>query len=304
MDDIILQWADYLKTIKRYSPHTLTAYLQDLRQFVGFLQNYKGNEIKLIDLEALSLRDLRAWLSDRLSQGFSLRSTTRAISTCRSFFKFLSRHHNYNVTAITLLESPKLKRTLPRPLTEEQTDTLLSEIEDHATELWVGLRDRAFFTLLYATGMRISEALSLKGDVLQVKDRMSVVGKGGKTRVIPLMPAVHEAIADYIKSCPYPIIDSTPLFLGLRGNRLSVSVAQKALRLYRQRTGLPVSVTPHALRHSCATHLMQESSDLRGIQELLGHASLSSTQIYTQLDQRQLMQTFSQAHPRVKNKTP
>ena len=187
---------------------------------------------------------------------------------------------------------------MPRPLSVEQAESLLSDIEGYASEMWVGLRDRALFTLLYATGMRISEALSLKGDIITAKDHIAVCGKGGKTRIVPLISTVHEAISEYVQACPYPITVSTFLFLGVKGKVLSATVAQLSLRRYRQSVGLPASVTPHALRHTCASHLMQESADLRGIQELLGHASLSSTQIYTHIDQRQLLQTFTKAHPR------
>ena len=298
MDDIVLQWASYLKTVKRYSPHTLTAYNQDLRQFLTFLQNYRGAAVTLSMLSELTLKELRAWLSDRLTGGFSPRSTARALSTCRSFFKFLSREYQCDLSVISLLESPRLKQTLPRPLSVEQAESLLSDIEGYASEMWVGLRDRALFTLLYATGMRISEALSLKGDIITAKDHIAVCGKGGKTRIVPLISTVHEAISEYVQACPYPITVSTFLFLGVKGKVLSATVAQLSLRRYRQSVGLPASVTPHALRHTCASHLMQESADLRGIQELLGHASLSSTQIYTHIDQRQLLQTFTKAHPR------
>ncbi len=298
MDDIVLQWASYLKTVKRYSPHTLTAYNQDLRQFLTFLQNYRGAAVTLSMLSELTLKELRAWLSDRLAGGFSPRSTARALSTCRSFFKFLSREYQCDLSVISLLESPRLKQTLPRPLSVEQAESLLSDIEGYASEMWVGLRDRALFTLLYATGMRISEALSLKGDIITAKDHIAVCGKGGKTRIVPLISTVHEAISEYVQACPYPITVSTFLFLGVKGKVLSATVAQLSLRRYRQSVGLPASVTPHALRHTCASHLMQESADLRGIQELLGHASLSSTQIYTHIDQRQLLQTFTKAHPR------
>ncbi|WP_038462616.1 tyrosine recombinase XerC [Candidatus Odyssella acanthamoebae] len=298
MDDIVLKWVNYLTTVKRYSPHTITAYSQDLRQFLSFLQDYKGAPVTLQMIKELTLKELRAWLSARLSTGFSPRSTARALSTCRSFFKFLSRNYQCELSVISLLESPRIKQNLPRPLSLEQAESLLLEIDGYASETWVGLRDRALFTLLYATGMRISEALSLKGDVVTAGDHIAIRGKGGKTRMVPLMPVVHEAISKYVQSCPYPITASTFLFLGVKGKVLSATVAQLSLRRYRQSVGLPASVTPHALRHTCATHLMQESSDLRGIQELLGHASLSSTQIYTQIDQRQLLQAFTKAHPR------
>ncbi|MBW8309091.1 MAG: tyrosine recombinase XerC [Candidatus Paracaedibacteraceae bacterium] len=298
MDGIVLKWASYLRTVKRYSPHTMTAYNQDLRQFFTFLQKYKGGAVTLHMLKELTLKELRSWLSDRLAMGFSPRSTARALSTCRSFFKFLSRAYQYDFSVISLLESPRIKQTLPRPLSVAQAKSLLSEIDGYASEPWVGLRDCALFTLLYATGMRISEALSLKGEEAAAQDHIAVCGKGGKTRIVPLIPVVHEAISAYVQACPYPITASTFLFLGVKGKVLSATVAQLALRRYRQSVGLPASVTPHALRHTCATHLMQESSDLRGIQELLGHASLSSTQIYTHIDQRQLLQTFTKAHPR------
>lgn len=300
MNDVICKWIDYLETVKRYSPHTLTGYQQDLTQFIGFLQTYRGEEIVLESLKDLKLKDLRSWLADRLAQGFSPRSTARAVSTCRSFFKFLTREYQYDLSIITLLEAPRIRQSLPRPLSTEQAETLITDITAGASEKWVGLRDRALFALLYGTGLRISEALGLKGNILGATDYITVEGKGGKTRIVPLVTAVRESICDYVQACPYPITPTTYLFLGVKGKALQPAVAQLSLRRYRHCVGLPDSVTPHALRHTCATHLMQESSDLRGIQELLGHASLSSTQIYTNIDQNQLRQVFTRAHPRSK----
>lgn len=298
MDTLIVNWITYLSGIKRYSPHTTSSYAHDVRQFLNFMQLYKGNLLTLDDLGKLTLSDLRAWLSDRLAQNYSHRSTARAVSASRSFCKFLTRQYGIEISAIDLLQSARIKKQLPRPLSIEQIRQLLSEIELQSGDVWIGLRDKALFTLLYATGLRISEALSLKGDVLIQSKYITVVGKGGKERVIPMVEAVHQALTDYARACPYPIVQSTPLFLGSKGNVLNPGIAQQTLRRYRQNLGLPDSVTPHALRHSCATHLMESSSDLRAIQELLGHASLSSTQVYTKLEQKQLMSSFMKAHPR------
>ncbi|WP_010301048.1 tyrosine recombinase XerC [Candidatus Odyssella thessalonicensis] len=301
MSDFVNHWIDYLASIKRYSPHTINGYRQDLQQFLSFLQQHQGDQIDADALKQLTLKDIRSWLSDRLHRGFSPRSTARAVSSCRSFFKFLMRHQGITVSILEQIDSPRLKQSLPRPLSLDQAAKLVATIEHHALDAWIGLRDCALFTVLYATGMRISEALALKGDIVNAKDHITVVGKGNKMRTIPLIEAAQEAIANYIKACPYPITATTPLFLGARGKTLNAAVAQLALRRYRQSVGLPDFVTPHALRHSCATHLMQESADLRAIQELLGHASLSSTQIYTKVDQRHLMQSFIKAHPRSKS---
>lgn len=294
------EWLSWLKLTKRFSSHTLVAYEDDLRQFLTFMENYKAESLSEQALIDFKITDFRSWLAFRHTNGLSPRSTARALSTVRNFYGYLGQQIGQTCLALAIVQSPRLKVNLPHPLSESQAITLMDDIDGFATETWLGLRDKALFVLLYATGMRISEALSLMGNCLPLTDRLTVVGKGKKQRVVPVILQAQQAINDYIKACPFPIESNTPLFLGVRGGALNPSVVQKTLRLYRRMMGLPEYVTPHALRHSCATHLMAETHDLRAIQELLGHASLATTQIYTNVDYQQLMQVYAKAHPRGK----
>ena len=296
----LFNWLQWLKLTKRFSFHTLAAYEGDLRKFLTFMQKYKGETLTEQALIDCKVTDFRSWLADRHREGFSTRSTARALAVVRNFYRYLAKHNGQVCLALNGVQSPRVKIGLPRPLSQEQAATLLEEIDSFAVQAWVGLRDKAFFLLLYATGMRISEALQLKGNCLPLSDRLKVTGKGKKQRFVPILPLVITAITAYIKACPFPILADTPLFLGMKGGALNPCVAQKVLRLYRRAMGLPDYVTPHALRHSCATHLMAETHDLRTIQELLGHESLATTQAYTHIDQHQLLQVYHQAHPRGK----
>lgn len=300
MQIIIDKWIHHLSVIKRFSSHTTNSYNHDINHFLCFMTNHLSIKITTELFSQLSPQDIRAWLADRHQSNYSPRSTARALSALRSFCKFCSKYHDINLDSLSAIKSPRVKKTLPRPLTIEQSTQLVNNIDLMAEDAWIGQRNKAFFMLLYGTGLRISEALSLKGDVLHNTGQINVVGKGGKARVVPILDAVINEIHAYVKLCPHKITSKTYLFLGKRGDVLRAAVAQKALRDYRRSIGLPDSVTPHALRHTCASHLMNASSDLRGIQELLGHASLSSTQIYTNLEQQKIIETFKNAHPRGK----
>lgn len=225
-------------------------------------------------------------------------STARAVCVLRSFYKFVSREQGIPLPVLSLLKSPRVKVGLPRPLSISDTQVMLETIEELSQTEWIGLRNKALFTILYATGMRISEALSLSRKMVPFTDRLTIQGKGRKQRVIPILPLINVAVEAYLKKCPYALSDEAPLFVGERGGPLHPSIAQKALKMYRRSVGLPEFVTPHALRHSCATHLLENSGDLRVIQELLGHASLNSTQGYTQVNQQQLIASFQKFHPR------
>jgi integrase/recombinase XerC len=295
----LTDWLNWLKHGRHVSPHTLTAYQRDLTAFLTFLQSYLGQPVTLTILQHLCLGDFRAWLAELARQDYDARSSRRTLSAVRNFFQFLSQHKNITNTEVRLVRMPRLKKTLPRALTVPQTLTLLAEIPTVCITPWIGARDRALFTLIYGTGLRIAEALSLRYGDWQGQETLTVTGKGRKQRVVPLLPIIHEAMIAYLKVCPYTLTSESPLFRGASGKPLHASVAQRQLRLYRQLLGLPEKTTPHALRHSCATHLMISSHDLRGIQELLGHAQLSSTQIYTHLDHEQLLETFTAAHPRI-----
>lgn len=292
------QWIAQLTHVKRYSAHTCKAYQIDFLDFYHFLQKYKGKNIDLTALTTLKTTDFRAWMAFRHEENLSARSTARAVSVLRHFYKFVSQWQGNPLSVLTVLKSPRVKVGLPRPLSVQDTHKLLDEIDFISEEKWVGLRDRALFTLLYATGMRISEALSLSRSCVPFSDSLVVLGKGSKQRNVPILDSVREAIDDYLKNCPHVLSPAGPLFVGVRGGALNPSIAQKTLKNYRRSVGLPEFVTPHALRHSCATHLLENSGDLRVIQELLGHASLTSTQGYTNVDQTRLMASFKRAHPR------
>lgn len=296
----LLDWVNWLKLTKRFSPHTLIAYERDFREFLAFMIEYKAENLSEQVLIELRVADFRSWLAFRKRQGLSPRSTARALSVVRNFYNYLGKQTGKACTALGIVQSSRVTLSLPHPLNESQALTLVEEIEEFASEPWIGLRDKALFVLLYATGIRISEALNLTGSCLPLNDRLTILGKGRKQRIVPIIPLVVDAIKEYINACPFPIEPETPLFLGAKGGKLNASIAQKTLRQYRRAMGLPEYLTPHALRHSCATHLMAQTKDLRAIQELLGHASLSTTQIYTNIDQQQLMQVYNTAHPRGK----
>lgn len=298
----VTDWLNWLKHGKQVSPHTLTAYQRDLTAFLSFLHQYLGHQVTQATLQHLSLNDFRAWLAELARKNYDARSSRRALSALRNFFRFLSQHKDITNTEIRLVRLPRLKKTLPRALTIPQALSLLAEIPSVNATPWIGMRDRALFTLIYGTGLRIAEALSLRYGDWQAQETLTVTGKGRKQRVVPLLPVIYEAMTAYLKMCPYSLTPESPLFIGASGKPLHAGVAQRQMRLYRQTLGLPEKTTPHALRHSCATHLMISSHDLRGIQELLGHAQLSSTQIYTHLDHEQLLETFTAAHPRMQDR--
>ncbi|HEX9463720.1 MAG TPA: tyrosine recombinase XerC [Alphaproteobacteria bacterium] len=296
--DAFEAWRAWLAVEKRCSRHTLAAYTRDLTGFLAFTGKHLGGPAALADLAALRLADFRAWLAARRAEGLTATSNARAISTLRSFFRWLDRHglaHNAQVAA---LRTPKLPKTLPKPLTVPDAARVVEEIGALAEEPWIAARDTAVLTLLYGAGLRIDEALSLNRDVLPLQDTLSVTGKGRKQRIVPLLPVARAAIEDYVARCPYQVRADGPLFLGARGGRLRAEIVQAGLRKLRAGLGLPDTATPHALRHSFATHLLAQGGDLRAIQELLGHASLSTTQRYTAVDAERLIEVYEKAHPR------
>ncbi|MBX9977706.1 MAG: tyrosine recombinase XerC [Alphaproteobacteria bacterium] len=291
----IQNWLAYLSQQRRLSKHTVIAYQRDVRHFLTFMKVHRESNIDMHTLESLTLRDCRAWLASR-HRDFEAKSNARAVASVKNFWRHLIKHHYIKNDVFSLLTAPKIKKTLPRPLTHSQTNTLLDHINSVPTIAWVGLRDRALVMLLYGTGLRISEALSLTRTQL-ASDVFIIRGKGNKERQIPLLKEVRFSVMKYIEACPYHGHD-LPLFLGIRGKVLHTSAAALVLRTFRRMYNLPETLTPHALRHTCASHLMNASSDLRGIQTLLGHASLSSTQVYTALDTQKLLETYKKAHPR------
>lgn len=291
-------WFAYITTERRLSANTVAAYLRDIGDFFAFLQGHLGEAPDSEALGTLELRDFRSWLASRRTRGNSSRSTARALSAVRSFYRFGERGDALKNAAIHLITSPKLPRPVPRPLSVEGAKAVLGEIGALGEEDWIGLRDTAVVTLLYGCGLRISEALSLNYEDAGSGESIRVIGKGGKERLVPLLPAVSQAIEAYRAACPHPLGPNDPLFVGKRGKRLNPRIIQTRLQSLRAVLGLPPSATPHALRHSFATHLLSRGGDLRTIQELMGHASLSTTQHYTEVDSEQLMAVYEASHPR------
>ncbi len=280
---------------------TLEAYDRDLRQFLSFLAA-EGGPPSLADISRLRPADIRAFMAGRRSEGVGSRSLMRNLAGVRSALRFLEREGHANASALSAIRGPKIGRSLPKPLpapsARRLTDPDLRAAEDRET--WVLVRDAAVIALLYGCGLRISEALSILRKDAPVGDRdtVTVNGKGGKTRMVPVIPAVQEAVADYVKMCPYVLAPNEPLFRGAKGGPLSPRIIQLAMERLRGALGLPDTATPHALRHSFATHLLARGGDLRAIQELLGHASLSTTQVYTEVGTARLLAAYQAAHPR------
>jgi len=299
-------WEEHLGAERRLSPKTLEAYRRDLDQFLAFLTPHIGNPPKVADLSALRMADIRAFMASRRGDGVGARTLARGLAGIRSFIAFLEREGLANGAAFRAMRTPRQPKTLPRPLSAPDALRVVDQDEQLDEAPWVAARNAAVLALLYGSGLRISEALSLRraeapsveGGVLRV------TGKGGKTRLVPVLPVVGEAVADYLRLCPFVLAPDSPLFRGVRGGPLKARLIQLALARLRGALGLPDSATPHALRHSFATHLLANGGDLRAIQELLGHASLSTTQVYTAVDTDRLLAVFEKAHPRAQKAHP
>ena len=291
-----IAFLDWLGHERRAAPLTVEAYGSDIAGFQGFLTQHLGGEPDLVDLAALRAADLRAWLAAEAAAGAGNATRARHLAAVRSFFRFLARRHGVDNPALKLIATPRGKRPVPRALGVDQAVEVTDQIAGMADAAAMQARDTALFTLLYGCGLRIAEALAL--DVRDAPEAvLRVVGKGGKERIVPVLPAVREAVAGWLALHPDRRPDS-PLFLGARGGRLDPAVAQRTLRHFRRLHGLPEHATPHALRHSFATHLLAGGADLRSIQDLLGHASLSTTQRYTAVDEARLVEVWRKAHPR------
>jgi integrase/recombinase XerC len=299
---MVAEWRDWLAHEKRKAPASVKAYQIDLASFLTFLALHRGEPPDLKGLLALRASDFRAWLAARHQRGLARTSTARALAAVRSFYRFLDRHHGRHNPALAALRTPRLPRRLPRPLSCGQAAELVETAPALAKSDWLAKRDVALLLLLYGAGLRIGEALSLSRGVLSrtpdVLRTLVVTGKGGKQRLVPVLPVIGEALADYVAACPFSLAPGDPLFVGVRGKRLQDGVVRRQVRDLRRLLGLPESATPHALRHSFATHLLAGGADLRTIQELLGHASLSTTQGYTGVEGERLMTMYDRAHPR------
>lgn len=302
LQEAVQAWQSWLAHEKRSSKNTVEAYASDLFRFLAFINDHLGFSPDLKDLEGLKAMDFRAYLSHRMSQGLARASTARTMSTLRGFFRFLEKNEIIKNAAIHAVRTPKVPRSLPKPLTAEDALMAVEDVAELSDDDWVGKRDVAVLTLLYGMGLRISEALNLNRRDVPQGDSMIITGKGNKQRLAPVLPIIRDAIQDYLAVCPFTGDGDSPLFLGKQGKRLNASIIQKRMRELRSLLGLPETATPHALRHSFATHLLSDGGDLRTIQELLGHASLSTTQRYTEVDTGHLMSVYRNTHPRARNK--
>lgn len=295
---LIFDWLNYLKFEKRMSVHTLDGYSRDLADFLSFTCEHIGELPDIKILNSLRIGDFRGWLSARLLSGKSRSSMARAMSSLKSFYKWSNREKKLNNNNLKGVKAPKIPRSLPKPLAEEDITDLIAANDELHQETWLVCRDKAIFILLYGCGLRISEALSLNIGDLSSLENLRIKGKGDKERILPVLPAVKEALLEYLTNYPFEKKKEQPLFVGLRGKRLDPGVVQRQMRKLRNRLGLPETATPHALRHSFATHLLAGSGNLRAVQELLGHSSLSTTQKYTEIDHQALLKTYKKAHPR------
>ena len=292
---LIAQWQSWLLNERRYSPHTLDAYSRDLSGFFDFAAEHLGKVPETADLAKLEVRDFRAYLSQRAARHIDKSSLARELSTLKNFFKWLARYDILRNPALSVIRTPRRAKVLPKALEVNDTFNVIDEAQNLASNSWQGLRDTAIFMLLYGCGLRISEALSLNVGDIGNNDFLRIKGKGNKERIVPLLPVVVENINKYLAECPYQPKQGEPLFLGARGDRLVPRIIQRQMQKIRAYLGLPDNLTPHALRHSFATHLLAEGTDLRSIQELLGHASLTTTQRYTDVQIETLKKEYDKA---------
>lgn len=293
-------WLRHLHTERRFAANTIEAYERDARQFLEFLGRHWAAPVTIARLNLLSQGDIRAFLAARRAGETGSRSLARTLSALRAFFIFLERAEFVKNRAVLAVSLPKTAHSIPKPLTEGKALALMNDAPETAQAGWVGARDRAVLLLLYGSGLRISEALSLKRKdaPLPPQDSVRVCGKGGKQRAVPVLPVVQEAIGRYIQLCPFPLAAGEPLFRGVKGGPLRARLVQLLIARLRLPLNMPVNASPHALRHSFATHLLARGADLRSIQELLGHKSLSTTQIYTEVDREKLLAMYQRLHPR------
>ncbi len=294
---LVVDWCASLTDARRLSPNTVRAYAASLHRFVAFAQSHLGRPVDVGALSGFALADFRAFLAARRSAGLGNASIAREVAALRTFYAFAAAA-GVDASGLTGLASPRRAIRVPRPVAPADARALIADIGDAARLPWVAARDTAVILLLYGAGLRIAEALALTGNALPLGDTLVVTGKRAKTRIVPLLPVVREGVERYAALCPWPRSAAAPLFRGVRGGALAPELIRKAMAAARAGLGLPASATPHALRHSFATHLLARGADLRSIQELLGHASLSSTQVYTAVDAAHLLDVYRNSHPR------
>lgn len=298
--DAQARWLDHLKAINDAAANTLDAYGRDVTGFLAFLTLHHGEGTGIGPLTRITVRDMRAWMASERARGVTARSLARHLSAVKNFLAYMAEREGFDASAVLSTRAPKFNRKLPRPLAEDAAKKLIDTVELQHDEPWIAARDVAVVTLLYGCGLRISEALGLSGAAYPLGQSLRIIGKGGKERIVPVLPAAAKAVEAYIRLSPYPVEPTRPLFYGKRGGALNPRQVSKVIAATRMQLGLPASVTPHAMRHSFATHLLSAGGDLRAIQELLGHASLSTTQAYTAVDTARLMEVYEQAHPKAR----
>lgn len=296
--DALQDWLAHCSALKAAARNTLTAYQGDVTEFLAFITAHKGESQGLKALERIAVTDMRAWMANMRGTGVGARSLARKLSAVKAFYRWLAEREDFEPTAVLATRAPKFQKKLPRPLAQDAAHALIDTIEMQTDTPWVAARDVAVVTLLWGCGLRISEALSLRGGDVPLANALRIIGKGGKERVVPVLPAAREAVDAYLRLCPYPTKAQEPLFRAIRGGALTPGPIQKVMANARMQLGLPASATPHAMRHSFATHLLEAGGDLRAIQELLGHASLSTTQAYTAVDTARLMEVYNRTHPK------
>ena len=298
MRDALQLWLQGMRALDGASEHTITAYGHDVGQFLGFLAGHHGGSAGLRQLADVTQSDMRAWMAWERAAGLGSRSLARKSSSIKSFARWLAERDGFDISAILATRAPRFSRKLPRPLSTDAARDVLDIAALQTREDWTGLRDTAVLTLLYGCGLRVSEALGLVGRDAPLREALRIHGKGGKERMVPVLPVAQQAVAAYLAACPHPKAPDAALFRGARGGPLNRRHIAKVMEQARMQLGLPATATPHALRHSFATHLLGAGGDLRAIQELLGHASLQSTQVYTAVDPGRLMEIYHASHPR------
>lgn len=296
--DALEHWLEAQKSLKGASENTIKAYNADVVDFIAFMTEYTSESQGLAALARITTRDMRAWMAATRSTDVGARSLARKLSSVKSFYRWLAEREGFEPTAVLTIRAPKFQKKLPRPLAVDAAKAMIETVELQTPHAWVAARDSAVLTLLYGCGLRISEALGLTGADVPLPDSLRILGKGGKERVVPVLPAARMAVESYLKLCPHPLEPNAPLFRGIRGGALNPRAVQDVMAKARMQLGLPATATPHAMRHSFATHLLGAGGDLRAIQELLGHASLSTTQAYTAVDTARLMEVYDRAHPK------
>ncbi len=302
--DALQHWLKGRKALAGASDNTIIAYQGDLAEFLSFMTLHHGGAqglgaLGLGALERINVADMRAWMAQARAGGVGARSLARKLSAVKSFYRWLAEREGFEPTAVLSTRTPKFQNKLPRPLAQDAARAMIDTVELQSDTGWIAARDVAVVTLLYGCGLRISEALGLTGTDAPLPPVLRIIGKGGKERVVPVLPAARDAVDTYLRLCPHPQAPDTPIFRGVRGGTLGPRAIQAVMARARMQLGLPATATPHAMRHSFATHLLEAGGDLRAIQELLGHASLSTTQAYNAVDTARLMEVYNRTHPRV-----